>query len=246
MHARSAAPEFSCAPYTHSRLWGVTRTPWNLGYSCGGSSGGSGAGLAAGTTTLASGSDIGGSIRIPRPPCAAWSGTSRPTAATRISRPSISTSTAMRPDGTHRRRLRPAPEHHRPAPTGGHRHAAPEAAHPRGSSRATSRAGALRSPSTSAQYDIEPDVREAIRSPRPSSSAPPAPRRGGRPRLERMRTWSSRRQRPFRHHLRAAGRASCAEKHRKIMTAYALISPTGGRPRARRGFPEGPGDRDAI
>jgi len=69
MHARSAAPEFSCAPYTHSRLWGVTRTPWNLGYSCGGSSGGSGASLAAGSTTLASGSDIGGSIRIPASMC---------------------------------------------------------------------------------------------------------------------------------------------------------------------------------
>ena len=65
VHARSAAPEFSCAPYTHSKLWGITRTPWNLRYSCGGSSGGAGASLAAGTTTLASGSDIGGSIRIP-------------------------------------------------------------------------------------------------------------------------------------------------------------------------------------
>ncbi len=65
VHARSAAPEFSCAPYTHSRLWGVTRTPWNLDYSPGGSSGGAGAALAAGTTTLANGSDIGGSIRIP-------------------------------------------------------------------------------------------------------------------------------------------------------------------------------------
>jgi len=69
MHARSAAPEFSCAPYTHSRLWGITRTPWNLAYSCGGSSGGSGAGLAAGTTPIASGSDIGGSIRIPASMC---------------------------------------------------------------------------------------------------------------------------------------------------------------------------------
>ena len=65
MHARSAAPEFSCAPYTHSRIHGVTRTPWNTAYSCGGSSGGAGASLAAGTTALASGSDIGGSIRIP-------------------------------------------------------------------------------------------------------------------------------------------------------------------------------------
>jgi len=69
MHARSATPEFSCAPWTHSRLWGVTRTPWNLQYSSGGSSGGSGAGLAAGITPLASGSDIGGSIRIPASMC---------------------------------------------------------------------------------------------------------------------------------------------------------------------------------
>jgi aspartyl-tRNA(Asn)/glutamyl-tRNA(Gln) amidotransferase subunit A len=65
VHARSTAPEFSCAPYTHSRLWGITRNPWNLAYSPGGSSGGSAASLAAGSTTLANGSDIGGSIRIP-------------------------------------------------------------------------------------------------------------------------------------------------------------------------------------
>ena len=69
MHARTATPEFSCAPWTHSKLWGVTRTPWNLRYSCGGSSGGSGASLAAGTSVLASGSDIGGSIRIPASMC---------------------------------------------------------------------------------------------------------------------------------------------------------------------------------
>jgi amidase len=65
VHARTTAPEFSCAGFTQSRLWGVTRNPWNPRYGVGGSSGGSGAALAAGTTTLASGSDIGGSIRIP-------------------------------------------------------------------------------------------------------------------------------------------------------------------------------------
>ncbi len=65
VHARTATPEFSCAGFTHSRLWGLTRNPWNHDISCGGSSGGSGASLASGTTTLASGSDIGGSIRIP-------------------------------------------------------------------------------------------------------------------------------------------------------------------------------------
>jgi len=65
IHVRTTTPEFSCAPFTHSKLWGVTRNPWNLTYSPGGSSGGSAASLAAGTTPLATGSDIGGSIRIP-------------------------------------------------------------------------------------------------------------------------------------------------------------------------------------
>jgi len=69
VHARSAAPEFSCAAICHSKLWGVTRNPWNPDYTPGGSSGGAGAALAAGTTTLANGSDIGGSIRIPASAC---------------------------------------------------------------------------------------------------------------------------------------------------------------------------------
>jgi aspartyl-tRNA(Asn)/glutamyl-tRNA(Gln) amidotransferase subunit A len=69
IHARTTTPEFSCAPVTWTKLWGVTRNPWNAAFSPGGSSGGSGASLAAGTTTLATGSDIGGSIRIPASFC---------------------------------------------------------------------------------------------------------------------------------------------------------------------------------
>jgi aspartyl-tRNA(Asn)/glutamyl-tRNA(Gln) amidotransferase subunit A len=69
IHARTTTPEFSCAPVTWTKLWGVTRNPWNTAFSPGGSSGGSGASLAAGTTTLATGSDIGGSIRIPAAFC---------------------------------------------------------------------------------------------------------------------------------------------------------------------------------
>ena len=65
VHARTTTPEFSCTGYTHSKLWGVTRNPWNPEVAVGGSSGGSGASLASGTSLLASGSDIGGSIRIP-------------------------------------------------------------------------------------------------------------------------------------------------------------------------------------
>ena len=69
VHARTTTPEFSCAGVAHSRVHGVTGTPWNPTYTCGGSSGGSGAALAAGTATLATGSDIGGSIRIPAAAC---------------------------------------------------------------------------------------------------------------------------------------------------------------------------------
>lgn len=65
VHARTATPEFSCVPVTHSRLHGVTRNPWNTAMTPAGSSGGSGASLAAGSSALATGSDIGGSIRLP-------------------------------------------------------------------------------------------------------------------------------------------------------------------------------------
>ncbi len=70
IHARTTTPEFCCAAVTHTKLWGVTRNPHNLDMTPGGSSGGSGAALAASQTMLATGSDIGGSIRIP----AAFSG----------------------------------------------------------------------------------------------------------------------------------------------------------------------------
>lgn len=68
-HARTATPEFCLLFQTFSRLWGVTRNPWNLDITPGGSSGGSAASLAAGTAALASGSDIGGSIRQPASMC---------------------------------------------------------------------------------------------------------------------------------------------------------------------------------
>jgi amidase len=67
--ARTTTPEFCLSGVTHSRLWGVTRNPWNTAWGPGGSSGGSGAALAAGLTTLATGTDIGGSIRIPAGCC---------------------------------------------------------------------------------------------------------------------------------------------------------------------------------
>ena len=69
LHIQTTVPELYIHSQTWSRLWGVTRNPWNLHYAVGGSSGGSGAALAAGFTTLATGSDMGGSIRIPASLC---------------------------------------------------------------------------------------------------------------------------------------------------------------------------------
>ena len=65
LHIQTTAPELYLVAVTWSDLWGVTRNPWNSEFTPGGSSGGSAAALAAGMTTLAIGSDMGGSIRIP-------------------------------------------------------------------------------------------------------------------------------------------------------------------------------------
>jgi Asp-tRNA(Asn)/Glu-tRNA(Gln) amidotransferase A subunit family amidase len=63
--AQTAAPEFGGVNYTHSKLHGTTRNPWNPERTPGGSSGGSAAAVAGGILPIASGGDGGGSIRIP-------------------------------------------------------------------------------------------------------------------------------------------------------------------------------------
>ncbi len=69
MMGRTTMPEFGEAANCYTPLWGVTRNPWNLDYGPGGSSSGAGAAVAAGMATVADGSDIGGSIRIPAACC---------------------------------------------------------------------------------------------------------------------------------------------------------------------------------
>src|SRR5918994_3669016 len=61
----TTAPEHGVVSYTVSKLHGVTRNPWNLERTPGGSSGGSAATVAAGIFPACTGSDGGGSIRIP-------------------------------------------------------------------------------------------------------------------------------------------------------------------------------------
>jgi len=67
---RTNSPEFGHKGTTDNMLFGATSTPFAPGRNSGGSSGGSAAAVGEGTAVLATGSDAGGSIRIP----AAWCG----------------------------------------------------------------------------------------------------------------------------------------------------------------------------
>jgi amidase len=66
---KTNTPEFAAGPNTVNALFGATRNPWDLERSAGGSSGGSAVALACGLAPLASGSDLGGSLRIPAGLC---------------------------------------------------------------------------------------------------------------------------------------------------------------------------------
>lgn len=61
----TTAPEFGIPSFTNSPLHGVTRNPWNPARTPGGSSGGSAAAVSSGMLPFCTGSDGGGSIRIP-------------------------------------------------------------------------------------------------------------------------------------------------------------------------------------
>ena len=62
---KTTTPELAWKGVTDSPLTGVTRNPWDMSTTPGGSSGGSSAAVAAGMGPLATGTDGGGSIRIP-------------------------------------------------------------------------------------------------------------------------------------------------------------------------------------
>ena len=63
-------PELGTRNITDSKLFGPTGNPWDPSRNTGGSSGGSAGAVASGMVSIASGSDAGGSIRIP----ASWTG----------------------------------------------------------------------------------------------------------------------------------------------------------------------------
>jgi aspartyl-tRNA(Asn)/glutamyl-tRNA(Gln) amidotransferase subunit A len=63
--AQTTSPEHGTVSFTNTPLHGVTRNPWNPDRTPGGSSGGSAAAVASGMFPACTGSDGGGSIRIP-------------------------------------------------------------------------------------------------------------------------------------------------------------------------------------
>ena len=69
---KTNTPEFGLLGRTENRLGDPCANPWNLERTAGGSSGGAGAALVAGLCALATGSDGGGSIRIPASCCGVY------------------------------------------------------------------------------------------------------------------------------------------------------------------------------
>ena len=66
---KSNTPEFGAGSQTFNSVFGATCNPYDVTKTCGGSSGGAGVALATGMVSIATGSDLGGSLRNP----AAWS-----------------------------------------------------------------------------------------------------------------------------------------------------------------------------
>lgn len=67
--AKANTPELGHGANTFNEVFGKTRNPWNTAMTCGGSSGGSAVAVASGQTWLATGSDLGCSLRTPAAFC---------------------------------------------------------------------------------------------------------------------------------------------------------------------------------
>ena len=66
---KTNCPEFAAGGNTFNEVFGRTRNPWDPTKSAGGSTGGGAAALVTGMISLAEGTDLGGSLRIPASFC---------------------------------------------------------------------------------------------------------------------------------------------------------------------------------
>ena len=69
IYAKANTPEFGAGANTFNEVFGTTLNPWDTSKSCAGSSGGSAVALATGQAWMATGSDLGGSLRNPASFC---------------------------------------------------------------------------------------------------------------------------------------------------------------------------------
>ena len=69
---KTNTPEFGSIALTNNKLFGETKTPWDIERNSGGSSGGAASSVASGIGPLALGSDGGGSIRVPSSCCGVY------------------------------------------------------------------------------------------------------------------------------------------------------------------------------
>ncbi len=66
---KTNTPEFGAGSQTFNTVFGATRNPYDLTKTCGGSSGGAAVALACGMAPVATGTDVGGSLRNPAAFC---------------------------------------------------------------------------------------------------------------------------------------------------------------------------------
>ena len=66
---KTNTPEFGAGSQTFNKIFGATRNPYDLSKTCGGSSGGSAVALTCGFAPIATGTDVGGSLRNPAAFC---------------------------------------------------------------------------------------------------------------------------------------------------------------------------------
>lgn len=66
---KTNSPEFGAGSQTFNKVFGATHNPYDLTKTCGGSSGGAAVALACGMVPVASGTDMGGSLRNPAAFC---------------------------------------------------------------------------------------------------------------------------------------------------------------------------------